>query len=158
MSPERRSSNDAGRPGIESSNVIFSATAHEPNHVLVHPHNHPNLSHSMNTTGHPHHPPTQHHLHQHQLLHQNGISVTSVHSGTTATNGHHSITTSTHHLANDSYATVMTLSTSVAASTSSSTLTTAANSATTAASKILVLHPNQLNDSFKSSEFFCRNI
>lgn len=159
MSPERRSSNDGGGPALESSNVIFSAIAHESSHVLLHPqqppHNQPApLSQTMNNI---HQIPQSNHLQhqQQQLLHQNGVSVTSVHNGATATNGHHSITTTTHHLANDSYATVMTLSSSASVSSSSgasSLTTTMANSTTTSASKLLVLHPNQLNDSFKSCE------
>lgn len=156
MSPERLSSSSDGTSLVlEQPNEIAPTIPNDSSHVQqpssssLHSIN--NQQPSMNVAHHYHHS-LQHQ--QHPQLQQNNVSITTVNSE--ISNGHHSglttILTSTYNslVANDSYSTVVTLSGQPTASTT----TTMATNTTVTGSKLLVLHPNQLNDSFKSSKYF----
>lgn len=166
MSPERRSScSDGTSPVLEQSNVIASTTPNDSSSHVLQQSSLPSSHHTISNQQPP--PPmsvasqshsgalNHHHYHhnlqhqQHQQLQQNNVSITSVHSE--SLNGHHSglaaiLTGKYTNLApNESQ------STTTAPTTTTTTMTM--NSATNG-SKLLVLHPNQLNDSFRASKLF----
>lgn len=164
MSPERRlSSSDGTSPALEQNNVIASTAPSESSHVLefTPSHHHPNNNQqlSMNVD---HHPGAlyHHNLHnqQHQQLQQNNVSITTVHNETSkaiSTSMATILTSTYNNLApKDIYSTVVTLSGPPPVTTTASTTTTMASNSPLSGAKLLVLHPNQLNDSFKSSKLY----